>query len=284
MDPWKIGEGHDRGLPEDFSAFVVFLQLNAWQLGGASKKITHAGNARNQDRAIVARCDGTVWLRHPGSRFKKVANSSGEVTGLAIGAEGRLATRLVDEEKVKMIDLEEKKVVSSWDLPSPSLEIILLDTGEVVVSHLDGTITIWNPEDASKPKAQIRLASKSPNGLHLRALPQKAEFMACLDGDLVIHHFSADDGEAVGPPIRHERGLYWMLFAGYGDFLVSIDQDAEGKGVLRVWSLRLRSEIVPPIEHPDQILWVTILDNGGRIATSCGDKRIRRWIIDGSAE
>jgi hypothetical protein len=39
MDPWKIGEGHDRGLPEDFSAFVVFLQVNAWQLGG--KRLKH---------------------------------------------------------------------------------------------------------------------------------------------------------------------------------------------------------------------------------------------------
>lgn len=280
LDPWKVGEGHDRGLPDEVSVFFVFLQINGWQLMGEDKYITLADNARLADLSIVARADGTLWTRKPGSLFKKIASSAGEVSALAINAPGTMAARVFNGTYAELIDLDTKEILKEWTLPTPVHELSLLDTGELVASHHDGTVTIWDFQDLSQARATIKLAAKSPLGLHLRAVPHKAEFLCCLEGDIVIHHFSGLTGQTAGPPIRHTKGISWMLFTGNGDLLVTIDQSDEGGGDLRVWSLRLGSEVVPAIEHPDQILWITVLDNGTRIASSCADKKVRRWIIE----
>ena len=278
-DPWKIGEGHDRGLPKEVSAFFVFVQLNAWQLSGEDKVITLAGNARIADVSIIVRADGTLWTRKSGGLFKKIAPSSGNVTALAIKSDGILATRVIDETQAELINLETKEITQTWTFPDPVHEMSFLDTGQLIASHRNGTITTWDLKNFSQPQTTIKLANEAPLGLHLRAVPHKSEFLCCLEGDIVIHHFSALTGQTVGPPIRHTHGIYWMLFTGNGDLLITIDQSSSGKGSLRVWSLRLGSEIVPAIEHPDQILWITVLDNGKRLASSCADKKVRRWDI-----
>ena len=283
-DAWEVGEGHDRGLPDEVSVFFVFLQINGWRLVGPDKDITLAGNARLADVSIVARADGTLWTRKPGSLFKRAAPSSGNLSALAINAPGTLAARVTNETQAELIDLETRKIIKTWTLPNPVHELSLLDTGELVASHHDGTLTIWDFQDLSQPRALVKLSAESAEGLHLRAVPHKAEFLCCLEGDIVIHHLSALTGQAAGPSIRHTLGIDWMLFTGNGDLLIAIDQNSQSKGSLRVWSLRLGSEIVPAIEHPEYILWVTVLDNGKRIATSSSDKKVRCWIIEQAPE
>jgi len=278
--PWTVGEGHDRGLPNDVSSLLVLIQVSAWQVGGDQNKITLGGNSRLKDITIVARVDGTVWVRQPGSIFSKIAEPDGQVSAIAINATGTTIARILDQKRIELIDPSSKKITHAWSLPTPAHEVSLLDTGEIVITHHNGTVTVWDAQSTHSPRFTIPVSTNAPQGFHIRAVPNKPEFVCCLDGDIVIHHFSALDGKKAGLPIRHIHSIHWMQFSGEGDLLITVDQAPDTKSLLRVWSLRLGSEIVPAIEHPEQILWATILDNGKRLATSCVDKKVRRWTIE----
>ena len=279
-DHWETGENHHHGVGGKLENVMGYLQTLTWLVNPKTKHIVFGARARAVDDLLIARSDGSLWLREKRRPYVQVAKAVESFTTAAISSSGEMAARLSSQIQVETIDLSSRKPIASWNLSSPALDLSILESGELAFTHANGTVTIRDSQNPREPRLTIPVVSGTEGGFHIRSIPGKEEILVCLDGDVAIRKYSTKTGELIGSPLRHQKGIYWLAVTGDPDILFSVDQHESGPGALRIWSLRLGKEIVPALHHPDRIHSVTTLDYGSRIATACADGKVRRWILE----
>lgn len=271
---WMIGEGHTRGLLPGKTGVLGFLQMGVWRFFTPWRKPTCLTQPRDRDEFFLGMKSGGVWHQVEGKLYQKLGRFSAEVERLSIDAAASVVVGLLRDGRVEVMNLESKKV-SPVATKGAVNGLCLLDGGvELILAHEDGTVEVWDLDQGQL----VRTISVCRGALHVVPVPGRREFLAIPTGEVTIRRFSSVTGEEIGKSLRHKRGVAYCFFSKSKEILYSIDQGKSGPGTFRVWSIRLGREIAPGLEHPDQILWATVL-GGRRIATSCEDLRLRRWWI-----
>ena len=279
-DHWQTGENHHHGTNDQYSNAIAYLQMASWLLNPKAPHVIFAARARQIRDLLVARTDGSLWLQQGTSGYKKILSGRPHFTTAAISATGETAARISDTTHLEIINLASRDVTASWTLPHPALDLTILSSKHLAITHPNGTMTIWNPQNPDTPKLTIPVTSSVSGGFHIRSVPGKPEVLVTLDGDIAIRHYSTATGQMLAAPLRHQKGIHWMFVTGIPDILVTIDQKETGPGSIRIWSIRLAREIIPPLHHPARIHWATTIAQGSQIATACDDNIVRRWILE----
>lgn len=279
LHSWNSGEHRSRGLPESSSGLIGLTQLNVRAMLDRASVI-HQATPQGTDAILAALSDGSLYYQLPGKLYHDFKGLFAEPVAMAVDYHGDYGAHIDREGTLRLLKMDDRTVPASWPLKVPAQDAVILDTGELVIAHRDGTLTVRDLHNAAEPQRTIPLFAGPVDGFHVRSVPGRAEFVACLDGKVNLHHISAKTGEHLGVPMRHRHQVHWICFSNNGDILITIDQRDDLPGTLRIWSLRLGQEIVPSIAHPAPILWATLLDQGRRIATSCADGTVRRWVLE----
>lgn len=276
--PWSAGDDHSHGLPEGSTGLLGLLQAGVWGMRDKKELVMHV-RARNRNCLVASFADGGVYIQQPGEFYKAVPSINEAAVALAISRDGDFAFHVGAGNVGSLIEVKERKVVREWKISNPVLDAIVLDTSELVLAHSNGEISIWDPDTSEKPSLVIPAFPAGTRGVHVRSVPDRAEFVTCADGQASLRRFSARTGKMLGAPMRHDIGIQWLCFSRSGDFVFTVDQNEESPGTLRIWSLRLAHEIVPGIQHTSPITWAALLDEGRRLATACEDGTARRWVL-----
>lgn len=271
---WLIGEGHTRGLLPGKTGVLGFLQMGIWKLFTPWRKPACLTQPRDRDEFFLGMGRGGIWHQVEGQLYRKLGRFSAGIERMAVDASASVIVGLLGNGEVEMMRLESKKV-TLLNTESPVSGLCILDSGkELLLAHQDGSVGVWDLD-------QVKLARTIQvcrGALQVVPVPGRSEFLAVPAGEVAIRRFSSETGEELGKSLRHKRGVAFCFFSKSEEILYSIDQGDKGPGTFRVWSTRLGREIAPGLDHPDQILWATVL-GGRRIATSCEDLRLRRWWI-----
>ena len=287
-DWWSIGEGHTEGLPDVKTSLLAFTQVAAWHLKGGVR-ITCQGKARWSDANLIGgeapNSRMQLGFQAPGEAIREVADHAGVPTLLALNGDGSLGVSVNRDGLVQLIDTSAPRVTETLKLELQATSLTMLDDGDgIVLAHEDGTLSVLEVPGLRYRHRQVPVlgAAGKTRGVQVRTVPGRRQILCRADGDFTLRRFETAKLEECAPPLRHEHGVAW--FCADGNFLFSVDQNEQSNGMVRVWSLRTHRQIVPALPHPAPIDWVTILDQGSRIATAAGDHTVRRWTIADDSE
>ena len=282
-DMWSIGECHTRGLPDATTSLLGFTHAAVWHLSSKAT-ITCLASARWNDSNLMggetADSAPRIGFQAPGKPVQKIQGHQGIPSLLALSADGRLGVSLNRDNQLQLIRTDGPEVIRTLLLEQKATSLSMLDQGEeIAVAHDDGTVSILEVPELTYRHQQVPLiaAPGKATGVQVRSVPDRREILIRADQDVALHRFDVRTLQPMGQPLRHQHGVAW--FCVDGSFLFSIDQGPGTNGTIRVWSLRTDREIVPGLKHPSPIEWVTILDQGDRIATAARDRTVRRWTL-----
>jgi hypothetical protein len=212
--------------------------------------------------------DGVVQvLTSDGNRIESSAAHTDIINSVAIGPHGRVASGSRD----RTIRLFDPTVPRSYVIGEHDHWVMSVawsdDGARLVTGSEDGTIGLWNPEDASVTRLDL--------GYPVNGVDWQGDVIAAARGDRTLDLFTGQ-----GVLIRSIPGADQLLWATSlspnGTHVAWTGRDR----YLRIAPVHDGDPIVVPA-HTDQIWSVTWNETGTQLATASADGTVGIWASDG---
>jgi hypothetical protein len=119
-----------------------------------------------------------------------------------------------------------------------------------------------------------------PHRVRLHSLRDHPWYLVGIEGGLTLRVIDAETGNEQGEPIQLDHGLGHFFLSDDGSAIIIVDQRESGSGLLRLVSTKTRRDLIPPLAHPENIIYTVISSDGRHLATSCSDGTVRRWAFE----
>jgi WD40 repeat protein/class 3 adenylate cyclase len=218
----------------------------------------------------------TVWDSTLTRVVAELPHATAGVLSLAFSPDSKLLASWANDEKVRVWDVEQARLLASVSSSSASGAW----KGVVTFSPDGRTLAIGETD------GQVRLLDWATGGQ--RVIPAHSEGVTALafsfDGKLLasasgysehaIKLWESATGKGAGELVGHSGFVFSVAFAPPdGRILAS----ASGDQTLRLWDLATRQELATFRGHQDEVQTVAFSPDGTRLATGCKDGSVCLW-------
>ena len=245
------------GLQQTLSAHQACVTCVKW--GGEGRIYSSS-----QDKTII------VWSAEDGAPLSTLRGHAHWVNFIALNTDVVLRTGAFDHEERKFATKAESK---EYALKRYQAVISRAGcTGERLVSGSDdNTLFLWNPEQATKPIAQ--LTGHQGVVFHVQFSPD-GSLMASCGADKSVKLWNAADGKFVTTFRGHVAPVYHIAWSSDSRMLISASRDS----TLKLWSVAKKNMVEDLSGHSDEIFSVDWSPDGTRVASGSKDKKVRIWV------
>ncbi|WP_411846231.1 serine/threonine-protein kinase [Roseibacillus persicicus] len=274
----QIGENHGRGSKPSLTEGARFLfQLELWRTK-TGLSLTCMTGARDRDFLLMVAEDGSVLQWAEEETLDLWPEKFAEVEIVGVSGNASHVAMVTSDGTLTLIDASTRKALWNYRTGIRCTSLSVLDGGAVVCGSEDGRVRLFTDEGALHQTLNLAGQRSGEFMVKVYGLPGGKQFLAGIVDELVLRTYDFSTGQQNGGEYRHDYGFNFFFLSADGRFLVSLDQIEEGShGILRVWSLRTREQVIPGIEHPCYIQWVCFSTDSTVLATAGADGKVRRW-------
>ena len=209
-----------------------------------------------------------------GKLSKRLDGHRCDVTSVAFSANGKLLASASCDQKVKLWDVESKKLLRTIENAGDFFSVALSPDAKLVAGGTrDATIKIWDTESG----ALLRTVKNDVNPIALLAFTPDANTLISESADVVF--IDVANGSVVRRLNVEGSVMNAMALSPDGTRLATGGYQDH---VVRVWDVASGRELQDFGGHTDTVAALAWSPDGSTLASSSWDKTIRLWEVDGT--
>jgi serine/threonine protein kinase len=285
MDTNAIGENHARGILHGWGPARMMAQLELWRRGGKGRAITCVAGAWDVDHLALAANNATLLWWTPQTALKAWKTTLAPPAVVAINGKGTRVLWCDQEGQVSWLDPVSQEILATRHLTTRPVAASMPDSKNphdlAIIAGEDGIVRTIHPESATT-LATMKMAGDlpGPHKVRIHSLRNHPWYLVGIQNGLTLKVIDALSGDERGDAIPLDHGLGHFFLSADGNTIIVIDQAETGPGSLRLISTKTRRDLIPPLTHPDRIIYAVISSDHRHLATSCADGTVRRWTFE----
>ncbi len=221
--------------------------------------------------------ESQVWDATTGALRGPALRQEGQVMGLAVSHDGKLALTAGNDRHARLWDVAKSApALTPWTYPNVAAAVAFSPDDRLAA--IGGRGAVVELRDVKTGKLVHQWQAYKGEGVWVWNLAFSPDGKSLLTGgSYAAQLWSVPDGKKIGKPMAHESEARLAIFSPDGRFVLTGSHD----DTARIWSTGGGEPLSPALPHYGDVKCAAFRPDGAVVATGSADGTVRLWEVPG---